>query len=81
MNDIVFGVALVPLIVGVVQVAKLTGLPDRFAPLASLILGLVLSAGLGLSQNDFTAESLLVGIALGLSASGLYSGVKASVGQ
>ncbi len=77
MNDIVYGIAIVPLIVGVVQVFKASGLPDRFAPIVSLTLGLLTASGLAVSQNTFSAESVLTGAAFGLAASGLYSGVQA----
>lgn len=77
MIDVVFGIAIVPLIVGVVQVFKQSGLPDQYAPVAALILGLAIAALIALSAGTFTAATILTGIAYGLSASGLYSGVKA----
>lgn len=72
----VAGVALVPVILGLVQVAREAGLPSRFAPLLSLAIGL----GGGFAAEAPTApynwqQAAVVGVALGLSASGLYSGV------
>lgn len=70
----VHGVVLSAVVVGVVEIAKRTGLPDRFAPLASLVIGVGLAL-LYLGPDWQTA--LLTGLALGLMASGLYSGTKA----
>jgi hypothetical protein len=81
MTEIIYGVAIVPLIIGLVQVLKQTGLPDRFAPVASLGLGLAFAGvqiATGAALEPFAA--LLTGIAYGLSASGLYSGGRAVVG-
>lgn len=77
MVEIFAGIALVPVIVGLVEVFKRTGLPDQYAPIASLILGLLVAGLVALSAGTFTAATILTGIAYGLSASGLYSGVKA----
>jgi hypothetical protein len=78
MNDIILvNIGLVPLIIGVIAVFKTAGLPSRLAPLLSLILGigsvflLPYSYGIGVQ--------VLIGIGTGLSASGLYSGAKATV--
>lgn len=63
-------------IVGVVQVAKSSGLPGKFAPL--LALGLGITAALFLSSTTELAMRIFEGVILGLSASGLYSGAKAT---
>lgn len=69
-----YGVALVPLIIGLVEAFKMAGLSNKYTPLFSLFLGVVL--GVAFLDNGDMASNLLVGIALGLSASGLYSGTK-----
>lgn len=74
MDITVFGVALVPIIVGLAEVAKRIGFPKKFIPVLDLALGL--AAGFFYVAPGNYAEAVLVGIALGLSASGLYSGVK-----
>jgi hypothetical protein len=56
-----------------VEVVKRLGLPSKFAPLVSVVLGLVLAF---LVYPDPT-QAILIGVAFGLSASGLYSGGKA----
>lgn len=70
------GVIVVPLIVGLVEAAKRLGLPARYAALAALGLGLAVSFGAGVTTEAGGRdlfEAALVGLALGLSASGLYS--------
>jgi len=69
-----FGVAAVPLIVGIVEVFKQAGLPSRWAGLTSLGLGLaggVLSARFGIDAN--VPAALAAGIMAGLAATGAWS--------
>ncbi|NLI90211.1 MAG: hypothetical protein GX366_07385 [Epulopiscium sp.] len=72
----IYDVALVPLVMGVVQVAKTLGLSNRFAPLLSVFLGVII--GVATSPNDLL-KGIIVGIAVGLSAVGLYSGTKNTI--
>jgi hypothetical protein len=63
----------VPVIVAVVSAIKTAGLNTRWAPVLSIVLGLVFFffwGELGIAENLFT------GLLAGLSASGLYSGGK-----
>lgn len=76
----VYAVA-VPVIIGLVQVAKLLGLPRRYAPLVALLLGIAISYGTVAALPEPPQHwfiSLLIGVGLGLGASGLYSGVRAT---
>lgn len=66
---------LIPVTIGLVQVFKTIGIPSRFAPLVSIILGIALYCIDGFNVKT----DLLAGIIVGLSASGLYSGVKTTV--
>jgi hypothetical protein len=69
-----FGLSAVPLILGLVQLGKEVGLPGRFAPLLSLALGI--AAGMAMQStlpHPVWVQGLVIGIAIGLSASGLYS--------
>jgi len=78
-RDELAGVALVPLIVGLVEMAKRLGLPIAWAAPLAVGLGLLASVGWTLAERggaDGLASAALVGVALGLSASGLYSGTK-----
>ena len=65
----------VPVIVALVAVAKTAGLASKFAPLLAILIGLVAFYFIG--SGDIAAN-LFQGVIVGLSASGLYSGVKAS---
>jgi hypothetical protein len=64
----------VPLILGLVEVAKQLGLPARFAPALALALGVVAGV-LYVSPGD-PVEGVLVGLVMGLAAVGLWSGPK-----
>lgn len=64
----------IPVVAGLVEVAKRLGIPSRFAPIASLVFGFIFSA---LMLAEFSTVWALTGIITGLSASGLYSGAKA----
>jgi hypothetical protein len=63
----------IPAIAAIVQAAKIAGLPSKFAPIASIILGVGLA--LILLDADVVAR-VGTGLVLGLSASGLYSYTK-----
>lgn len=67
----------VPVVIGLVEVAKGLGLPPRIAPLASIALGAGLAALSGLTWQ----AALTQGILIGLAASGLWSGVRALGGR
>lgn len=68
--------AVIPVITGVVEVIKRVGLPSRFAGLLALILGV----GFSIATNKAVeVETVLMGIVFGLSASGIYDGVKQGV--
>jgi hypothetical protein len=69
-------VVAIPVVLGLVSVAKISGLPERWAALSSVVLGLIVATLLGFSGG--WKEIVLAGIVLGLSASGLYSGSKAT---
>lgn len=64
--------ALVPVIIGVVEVIKRVGLPSKWAPLLALLLGV----GGAWLIIPFSGNMILEGIVAGLSAAGLYSGAK-----
>lgn len=66
--------AIVPVVVALVQGAKVMGLPGKFAPIASIVFAIGL---ISLTDPVSAGAVLLQGIVAGLSASGLYSGGKA----
>lgn len=69
--------ALIAVIVGVVEAIKRAfNLPVRFVPLLAIVLGVV-----GVSAfSGFSPDSVFEGVIAGLSACGLYSGVKTTAG-
>ena len=73
----VFDVAIIPLIVGVVELFKQLGLPNKFAALLAAALGILI--GIVYVTPGDVLQCILVGLSLGLAASGLYSGVKNTV--
>lgn len=71
----VYDVMVVPLIMGLVAVAKRMGAPDKALPALSLAAGLVIGVTY-FAQGD-ARQGALMGTMFGLAASGLYSGGKA----
>lgn len=69
----------VPIIIAVVQAIKLTGwLADKYAPIASILVGVLI----GFIANHNTADlsnTILSGVMYGLMASGLYSGISTTM--
>jgi len=63
---------LVPVVIGLIEVFKKAGLDIRYAPALSILIGV--SGAYFLIGND--AVSLLNGVVVGLSASGLFSAYK-----
>lgn len=72
-----YGIALIPLIIGLVELFKRLGLPKKLTPLASLILGV--AAGVFYVFPSDLKGGIIVGIMMGLSSSGLYSGTKNTI--
>lgn len=66
---------LIPVVLGLVQVVKLSGLATRWAPLTSLVLGICVAA----LVSGLSRIGILQGVIIGLSAAGLYSGTKTTI--
>ncbi|MFC5587642.1 hypothetical protein ACFPRA_01800 [Sporosarcina soli] len=73
----VYDVVLIPLIIGMVELLKMYGMKRRLLPLMALAFGVL--GGIFYIYPDDPKAGILVGIMMGLSASGLYSGGKAVV--
>ncbi len=67
------GIPAVLLIIGIAELIKGLGFNPKFIPVINLVLGLV--SGIVLNADD-VMRGIFVGLAVGLSASGLYSGIK-----
>ena len=73
----IYDVVLIPLIIGLVEVLKYFGLPKRVLPIFSLVMGVL--AGVFYVYPHDVRGGILVGLMMGLSASGMYSGGKALI--
>ena len=70
-------VSLIGLIIGLSEVAKILQIDPKLIPLVDLILGLFFGICFyGILLNYGIIKGVLIGIALGLSACGLFSGYK-----
>lgn len=77
LEQILNPVAHIALIIGLAEMAKRLGLPKKFIPLFDVVLGIIFGLlGCTLIQHYSIPESIFVGIVNGLSACGLFSGVK-----
>ena len=65
--------AIVAGIIGLAEAAKGFGLPAKWVPLLNLVLGIAGVCGL---NGGVAPELVFSGVVAGLTASGLYSGVK-----
>ena len=75
--DITGAVAVVPIILAIVQALKMVGMPNKYSPIASIGLGIVVGFIFRHDTADLS-QTILAGVTYGLSASGLYSGVKST---
>lgn len=62
----------VPAIVALTNLAKRTGLPSKWAPLVSVLVGVAVACGDAYSTGSGYLDAVARGIILGLTASGLY---------
>jgi len=61
--------------IGITSLIKQAGITSRFLPLASIII----SVGLSVLIVGFTQSAVFIGLTASFLASGIYSGVKATV--
>ena len=73
----IYEVPIVPLIIGVVELLKSLGLPNKFSALAAAVLGVL--AGIFFLYPQDIPKGIIIGLSLGLAASGLYSTTKNTV--
>ncbi|MCR5479491.1 MAG: holin [Ruminococcus sp.] len=76
-NYLLSPVGLTVLVIGIAELLKKVGYPTKYIPLVDLafgILGGVSVFGVELKYGVF--KGIIIGIAIGLSACGLFSGVK-----
>lgn len=69
--------AQIALIIGIAEVMKRMGFNKKYIPITDLALGLISGICVfGLMLGYGTGQSVVIGVALGLSACGLFSGIK-----
>ena len=77
MNELMIGnVVLVPLLIGILEVFKKLGINEKYIPLISVFFGIVSGFAVNGFTSDKIIENIYTGVAVGLSAVGLYSGAK-----
>lgn len=80
---VIYGIAS-PMFIPLIELAKNLGLPARLAPLLAILLGLLTAVGavaaVPLPPQPYMM-TILTGLAMGLSAAGLYSGARSVLGM
>ncbi len=74
--ELVTGISATLLILLVIQGLKGLGMPKKVSPIAAVLLGVLASLGYTYYADTVLWETVLVGVGVGLTAVGLYSGVK-----
>ena len=69
--------ALIPVLIGLNEVWKILGIANRWIPVASIIIGIAISSIVPGVESLF--QIIVGGIIVGLSAVGLFSGIRATV--
>ena len=69
---------LVAVVIGLVEVAKRVGLKGNYLPLLAVLLGII---GSCLGALGYVGHMVITGIVAGLTAVGLFSGVKNILGK
>lgn len=76
-NYLMTPIGLTALVIGIAEMIKKLGCPSKFIPLIDLALGLLGGiAVFGIEMQYGIFKGVIVGIAIGLSACGLFSGIK-----
>lgn len=73
MNNGFYDVIAIPVINGLVEMAKLAGLQTRFCPILAVLLGIIMGVYIS-APHEPLPMAVLRGVIIGLSAVGLYSG-------
>lgn len=69
-NLLIYGVPTIGIIIALVELAKKQGLSKRYAMILSTVLGII--AGVISYQIKGDPQSIILGLVVGLSASGVY---------
>lgn len=77
--ELIGGVSAIAVIMGLVQVAKMLGLKENYAPLLALALGQLASIAYFFYSSHPWYQVVITGFVIGLSAMGLYDCTKDTV--
>ena len=70
-------VAQIALVIAIAELAKGLGLPTKWIPVLDVVVGLLLAFLVYSSYYGYKiVETIMLGLAIGLSACGLFSGIK-----
>lgn len=69
----IYGISAVLLIMALVNLAKSAGFNSKYGGILAVLLGVLASVGYTFYQDTLTFKAVTTGLALGLSAAGLYS--------
>ena len=72
-----YDVMLVPIVIGLVHVLRIAGVKSRYLPISAVLLGVVL--GFVYLAPDDPRKAILSGVVVGLSAIGMWSGVRNTI--
>lgn len=78
----VTGLIGIPVVLALVELVKRTfpDLPVRFYPVVSLLFAILINVGAAIYQHEDLGVSIIAGLVVGLSASGLYAGGRTLTG-
>lgn len=71
-----YGVSAVLVIIGLVQLAKSVGFNNKYGGILATVLGVGVSLGYTFFNEADIFQAIVTGLAIGLSAAGLYSTTK-----
>ena len=71
------GIVVSAIIIGLIEVMKRLGMPDKFSPVPSILLGL--AAGMIFIKPDDWKAGVIIGLNIGLAACGAFSIGKTAV--
>lgn len=81
-NYLITPVAQVALVMAIAEAAKIIGLKSRFIPILDVVVGILFGIlTFTVYQNMQVIEGIILGLAIGLSACGLFSGIKNVIGK
>jgi len=71
-NYLLYGVPAITLVIGLVKLFQQQGLPSKYAPLASLGIGILAGIGVAFTNGQTVLYGVVLGIVFSLSSCGLY---------